>query len=437
MGFVFHNGDKFGKKIYNMPSFGYKFCGVGHGTFSYGYYRDGDKIFKWVYDCGAKGTKKLKNEIKKFKNYSDGYIDILVVSHFDDDHVNGVADLINENKIGKLILPYMGIANRLLVASGINGDCSASTALFQLRPEKWLASNGLEDKVGGIAFVVADDYQSSGISDYFGGDYLLTDGRFEIIKNGKDVGRDADVKAHFLFFNSAKFNALESPGGKFQTKVGGKCFDELRDEIDRVIEDYGLERKDGKWKGGGKWRDELQKIYIKNFGGGSKERNNISLCMLVYVDDQITSRFVRSSDIDCLSHFEDFCYPGSLLFLGDVCLDKYVISEMKSKFPQKRWEHIHAIQIPHHGSSNSFGVGVVDEFDCPNLFINCTPAKKNDHHPSKRVVDEINVFCKKKENGAKIVYANELNDDVCEELVGYEILNLWEIDAGNSKPDQP
>jgi hypothetical protein len=95
-----------------------RFHSVGQGLFYSMDLKIGSDYysFNFVYDCGSLSVKEyLTEEIDYFRSYHD-IIDLLVVSHFDEDHVNGIADLIKGKKVKKLVLPYVDWKERLAVA---------------------------------------------------------------------------------------------------------------------------------------------------------------------------------------------------------------------------------------------------------------------------------------------------------------------------------
>ena len=56
--------------------------------------------FHWVYDCGTNSSPKLiQNAIQKYNQQeNDANIDLLVLSHFDKDHISGVKELVKKQK---------------------------------------------------------------------------------------------------------------------------------------------------------------------------------------------------------------------------------------------------------------------------------------------------------------------------------------------------
>ena len=73
--------------------------------------------FDYVYDCGALAggarTKELTRSIKRLGleprvgNPKKAVIDLLVLSHFDKDHMNGAIDLVNKFEVDRIMLPYL------------------------------------------------------------------------------------------------------------------------------------------------------------------------------------------------------------------------------------------------------------------------------------------------------------------------------------------
>ena len=125
-----------------------EFQAVGHGTFFAGiaWRLDGcGTVFRWVYDCGSKRTKRIATAIGALPHGFE-QIDLLVISHFDDDHINGIEELIRTRRVCRLALPYLDFPQRLAQAASIEGEVtSCSTALFQLDPLGWLARKGVPD----------------------------------------------------------------------------------------------------------------------------------------------------------------------------------------------------------------------------------------------------------------------------------------------------
>jgi len=99
-----------------------EFYPVGQGCFYAGAIKSDTKEFVIVYDCGTVSTRSfLKDSIIKFKNEYKK-IDLLIVSHFDEDHVNGLKELLTGIACEKVIIPYYEPIVRLTLLINENLD---------------------------------------------------------------------------------------------------------------------------------------------------------------------------------------------------------------------------------------------------------------------------------------------------------------------------
>nr|WP_294630140.1 MBL fold metallo-hydrolase [uncultured Rothia sp.] len=97
---------------------------VGQGIFSAQVIKGlGDSKYVCVYDCGSvSGADEMhicvNNLYEKLNtNGKDGAkIDLLVISHLDKDHVNGVSELIKLFDIKKIVIPYMSKIEKIMLA---------------------------------------------------------------------------------------------------------------------------------------------------------------------------------------------------------------------------------------------------------------------------------------------------------------------------------
>jgi len=86
------------------------FHAVGQGAFYSECFQDesGEKVI--VYDCGTVSSKNYL--FKAIDDFAKGResIDILFVSHFHEDHVNGISELLGRCEARKMVVPFMPLA---------------------------------------------------------------------------------------------------------------------------------------------------------------------------------------------------------------------------------------------------------------------------------------------------------------------------------------
>lgn len=84
------------------------------------------EIFRMVFDCGSKTAGAGQTEVKAYRSAGQflerGELDLLVISHFDSDHVNHINKLLSGIKIKKLVLPMVCFEERLFLAIKYMGE---------------------------------------------------------------------------------------------------------------------------------------------------------------------------------------------------------------------------------------------------------------------------------------------------------------------------
>ena len=129
---------------------------VGHGGFHSGALGRSAARLRWVYDCGASreaGIERLASEIAILKG--DGgkrTLDLLFLSHFDRDHVSGVAELLAAMKVRTVVIPYLDDLQRLavLLAQHVREDGEGTIGDLEellADPDSWFRGRGVEQVV--------------------------------------------------------------------------------------------------------------------------------------------------------------------------------------------------------------------------------------------------------------------------------------------------
>lgn len=412
-----------------------QFHAAGHGTFFSGeIIVDGDiqnyqpQRFNWVFDCGSRRSGRIPAFIDDLdKVHKVDQIDMLCISHFDADHVNGLRHLLTRFQVDTLVLPYLPLSTRLRLVSDLDPDYpgSADAMMACLDTAGFLSLRGLSNKVRRIVLV-------KGYPNNWNGRRGIPDGP-EGLESPEIRGRDNDLpRLHLVLQASSLDEAEYSGGGSMFTQAddlqpqkmlaiehqiagylsnqywefafynksppdglaprSGKTLADVRMAVRNIMVKYDLTKASDAIVEG--WRDELRKCYDKHFGKGAKARNDISLCVL-------SRPTVRGSVEGCalfddpardsrlgITHQDvaDGSDETGLLLTGDIGLDMATCAEMEAHFSSWRWRDIAVMQIPHHGSLGSWELGT--EGACYHkTSVLCVPDNDpSGHHPDANLV---------------------------------------------------
>lgn len=80
------------------------------------YWRGRSDKFRFVFDCGTLNVRNGRDEINYYhKEYlsENDELDLLVISHFDKDHVNLIGELLNNRKVKRIMAPFLDYTERM------------------------------------------------------------------------------------------------------------------------------------------------------------------------------------------------------------------------------------------------------------------------------------------------------------------------------------
>lgn len=134
---------------------------IGQGLFTQSDVRVGEELFRIIYDCGEL-HKKLKQAETYLELLSGRQLDLIVISHFDWDHISFIPELLVKTGGAKRAwIPYLAPKLRLLfaMATAIQAELSGHSlagyrdaVALAANPTEWLEGHGVEEveEVGGL-----------------------------------------------------------------------------------------------------------------------------------------------------------------------------------------------------------------------------------------------------------------------------------------------
>ena len=363
---------------------------VGQGLFMSGRLHGaagGD--FSWVYDCGSSSAAAvLGRAVAGFrKENGRRLINLVTLSHFDEDHINGIVDLISGTRVGVLLLPYLPLWQRLLVA--ISEGIAAADPLFAFfeDPAAYLAERGDIEEIVFVPSAGPDDLADGG------GEEPDPDRPIEGAKIEEDGPPDGGADDPALSDSGSVRVRVLKRGGRIvipslwelvpyndaamQPRVTSRFELWARRLSSILIRDR--TRRDQALR-------ILKKIYDRTFGRTSKPRNLISLFLYSGpVGTRVTLReAVASHPVQWNAARDNFAQ----LSTGDGYLDTAARLNALRRFysRDRRLQRAGVLQVMHHGAEGNWHEGVAAALTPAVSLFSSDPAIKRPGHPHARVL---------------------------------------------------
>ncbi len=358
---------------------------IGQGAFYTECFEDGDNTYNVVYDCGSETTfsgrgKLIDSEITQTFKKGE-VINALFISHFHNDHINGIEKLLKHCKVEYIFLPIIdNISKLLLITSNDNKDIVD----FILSPSDYIKR--ISDNTT-IISVNADNLDNE---NYQEGLFDLSQEqsiRRETIPSGtRIVFSSYNTKWEYIPFN---FNNQQ-----------------LIMDIEKAYRDNGRIIPDAN-KIDKTELDFANIIFNQILNLGSK-RNSHS--MILY------SGASNPQDWDCGVMYNNFCIhkycihrcyyckmTTGCFYFGDFDLNiQSALKNISIKYNTVK-DNISIMQVPHHGSIHNFNINIFNFLPSLNILFISAGEKNRYRHPSGTVVKNI----LKTEHHLKLVTENK------------------------------
>lgn len=410
---------------------------VGQGAFILGEEllhtnREGnDKTIRWIYDCGTAGkVETINRSIADVTSRWDtsNRLDLLVVSHFDKDHISGLPELLSKYRFERIVMPFMTRFERFFqsidaIEEMIDDDPVLASQLVRLVDDP--ASFIVEQGGDGTRLVVVrpsdgggvpdsrdgpNPDQGEGVRDPSGpvssseaaqlsrgghqlfalnaGDRLSWDGLWEFVPYV-----DAEAEEHLLTMDDATRTELKGrvEALRIQQPPAGASSKELKDYVrDLKAKIHAL--RDSLYDTMG--RSSTGDVSATRKDIDEKDKNRISLMaymgpmQLVHGDACLFP--CRGIDPQLFETTEDpyqVSARNGVLLTGDADLSSDAsVARLSAYFGRERIDTLAVAQIPHHGSKYNSGSGLSEALNAPIYILNADPQRKPTNHPDAPVV---------------------------------------------------
>lgn len=350
---------------------------IGQGAFYTECFEDGDNTYNVVYDCGSETTfsgrgKLIDNEITQTFKKGE-VINALFISHFHNDHINGIEKLLKHCKVEYIFLPIIdNISKLLLITSYDNKDFVD----FILSPSDYIKR--ISDNTIVISVNVdnseydnnpENDNNPKGVFD-LSGESSKTDG--EIESGTRIFLGSCNVKWEYIPFN---FNNQQ-----------------LINDIKQEYEKHGLEIPDA--NDISKTEFDFAKTIFKDVIKSNKKRNAHS--MILY------SGANNPKYWGCRVLYNNFCghkycihrcyyheIATGCIYFGDFDLNiQGALKNISSKYNMVK-DNISIMQVPHHGSIHNFNSNIFSTFSRLSILFISAGEQNKYRHPSSTVMKNI------------------------------------------------
>ena len=387
-----------------MPTLQCEFWNVGQGLFSSGRIQMGDALaFHWVYDCGTSSSQQLiQNAVQKYNQQENNVdIDLLLLSHFDKDHISGVKELLkNGRKIKRWVVPYYPLWQRLVIASFLEIQPDDEEWAFYQNPIQYFKTYFAEELKTTKFLLLPEKEIESEISinlEPSNSDDVLSFETTEKLSNEFDKSeqnlhwldpnkallfRKGEEQFEFVLYN-VPFHLL----AKVPTNLTA-----FQKQVKQIIQSHRFNSTDP--------TPALKTLYSLAFGNGSKNKNIIS--QYLYIRNIKLPSFWGMGnnhifDVSTDNENEIALIPkdktkNAILYTGDAFLnDLPLLTDLTQSLGVERMVRIYCLQVPHHGSKHNWQQGLAKILS-PSISVFSADSQRRKGHPHGEVLKDFAIY---------------------------------------------
>ncbi|MDO4698622.1 MAG: hypothetical protein Q4A60_08130 [Pasteurellaceae bacterium] len=359
-----------------------EFWAVGQGLFSSGkILSGGNPTFSWVYDCGTVSRKIfLENAIDQMvSQYSEPELDLLVISHFDKDHISGLPYLLGKKSANYWLLPYAPLWQRLLILLMQDNDIQEDEFEFYLNPIQYLETHYPEAIQGKTILLVPSTEQAVRVSE----NHDDNDVFYFVPQDPQDETMADEValwnrksKAEVTVVDPTK--AMQHQGVEsipynmplsYLPKQSANL-NQFQIDVQNIVQSNLSTQNKIK---------QLRHHYDQHFGKHSLNRNIISL--FLYISTVLPTNQKPSKQ------------KTAVLYCGDGDLhNPLYVDLLENALTPARFTNIYVFQVPHHGAESNSYNGLAQHIQPATSIFSARPDDKRYSHPSSQVLRDFAAY---------------------------------------------
>jgi beta-lactamase superfamily II metal-dependent hydrolase len=359
---------------------------VGHGFFHTASVSHRDETcppFNYVYDCGSKKSRLIAERVKAYTtSLGTQGLDLLVISHFHTDHVNGLGPLLTQKRVHTAIIPFVSAAERLLLVAYLCTKNNTTLDDFYLAayPEQWLRDRNV-DRV--VTISSSDDNQGDDeqTNSETALPWKLTAGEQEkALSHRSTVPHETPIILKSNSFNTWEFLFFHWKDHAFLRTITDLITHYTDIEPNRIPEDPRSLLA--------ALQDTVQRSALAHcYQEASRHKVNwTTLCMRSgpLGGGHNHSYAAQVGAYHCPAVPDVHRYAGAWLGTGDAELRG---ATANSFFDHYSGRHITCLSLPHHGSYGNFDSRLLSHFNPCIVFATCPASSR--HHPNRKVKDAV------------------------------------------------
>lgn len=354
-----------------------KFLPVGQGAFycEKFYFAEWGTKLNVIYDCGSSTDLKIvQGKIKE--NFEKGEtIEALIISHLDEDHINGIQYLLQYCTVKKIYFPLISSQNSALMKIGFEiRKCDPFVVEFLNNPLGAINSLQLEYEP---IFVQIREHEDEGYSSF---------DMANSIPSGQNLMNDI-INANKKHISGLLYDWEYIPYNFRQADRIRRLMDALRGEFQR--QDIKINEIEELWRNGGDSDRKKIKAAYKKVPGSFNTNSMVLFSGIRHTYCYQTVACPCRCICSCNScRYMRFCCKEQVsgcLYMGDYdAAGKNKWMQLKKAY-RMYWDSIGCVQVPHHGSKHNFNPKLL-EFRC--IYVISAGFSNRYRHPHASVVKQ-------------------------------------------------